>query len=322
MKKISIVTPCHNEEANIGILYKKVKEEFTKLNDYTYEHIFIDNCSKDNTRKELRALALKDKNIKLIFNSGNFGHIRSPYYALFQSTGDAVMLIVADLQDPPELIPKFIESWENGHEIVIGIKKKSLENPLMFLIRKIYYSLLKRVSENELINNFTGFGLYDKKVIEALTQYNEPYPYFRGLISQIGFNKDKIEYIQPKRLHGKTKNNFYTLFDMAMNGFVNNSKIPLRMATFIGFGMGFISFGISMYYLVYKLINWQTFQIGIAPLVSGLFFFASIQLLFIGIIGEYIGAIYTQVKNQPLVIERERINFEGFSKKNSKNSEN
>ena len=310
MKIISILTPCYNEEGNVIELIQRVRDVFSGLGNYKYEHIFIDNNSKDRTREVLIEEAHNDKRVKLIFNAGNYGHIRSPYYGILQASGDAVLPIVADLQDPPELIPDFIEKWEKGFEIVIGIKNKSKENPLMFLLRKIYYRLLNSVSENELISNFTGFGLYDKKVIDALKQYHEPYPYFRGLISQIGFNKDFIYFTQPKRKAGKSKNNFYTLFDMAMLGFVNNTKIPLRIATITGFFLSGISLLVSVFYLVYKILNWNSFSVGMAPLVIGLFFFSSVQLTFIGIVGEYVGAIFTQSKNAPLVIEKERINFD------------
>lgn len=310
MKKISIVTPCYNEEGNVAELISRVKSVFLDLNKYTYEHIFIDNNSTDSTRAILRDAAEKDKNIKLIFNAGNYGHIRSPYYGLLQATGDAVLLIVSDLQDPPELIADFLEKWESGNDIVIGVKNKSKENPLMFLVRKLYYKLVSSVAENELISNFTGFGLYDRKVIDALKRFEDPYPYFRGLISQIGFKKDIVYYTQPKRKSGKTKNNFYTLFDMAMLGFVNNTKVPLRFATLLGFIMSGMSLAVALFYLIYKIIFWDSFSAGVAPLVIGLFFFSSIQLTFIGIVGEYVGAIYTQTKNRPLVIEKERVNFD------------
>ena len=220
------------------------------------------------------------------------------------------MLMCSDLQDPPELIPDFIKKWEEGYKVVIGQKTKSRENWLMFAIRKFYYRLIDRMSETEQIRNFTGFGLYDKVIIDTLKQIHDPYPYFRGLIAEIGFERAIIEYTQPRREHGKSKNNFFTLYDMAMTGFVNHTKLPLRIAVFIGLFTGAISFIIAMFYLVYKLIYWDTFNAGTAPLVVGMFFLASVQLFFIGIIGEYIGAIYTHVKNRPHVIEKERVNFE------------
>jgi len=310
MKKISVVTPCYNEEMNVEKLYSAVKEIFrNSLKKYKYEHIFIDNASKDNTVIELKKIAKHDKNVKIIINARNFGHIRSPYYGLLQANGDAVVMLVADFQDPPQMIADFVHSWEKGNDIVIGVKSKSRENALMFLMRKLYYILIRKFGEIDHIDNFTGFGLYDKNVISVLNKFKDPYPYFRGLIAEIGFRREVIEFVQPKRKAGKTKNNFYTLYDMAMLGFVNNSKIPLRIAAFAGFIFGAISFIVALSYLVMKLVFWDRFQMGTAPVIIGLFFFSSVQLFFIGILGEYIGAIYTQVKDRPLVIEKERINF-------------
>lgn len=310
MKLISIVTPCYNEEKNIKDIYLQVKNVIEALGTYSYEHIFIDNASKDRTVSILKEIAKKDKNVKIIINARNFGHIRSPYHAILQAKGDAVISIAADLQDPPSMITDFIKKWEEGFKIVIGVKSKSEENPVMFAIRKFYYNLIEKYADTEQIKNFTGFGLYDREFVNILREIDEPYPYFRGLITEMGFERAEIEFIQPKRKKGKTKNNFYTLYDMAMLGFVSNSKVPLRMATFIGFSVAIFSLLVALSYFVYKLIFWQRFQLGMAPMVIGIFFFAAVQLFFIGIIGEYIGAIYTQVKNRPLVIEKERINFE------------
>ncbi len=310
MKLISIVTPCFNEEQNVEALYLKVKAIFAILPEYNYEHIFIDNSSSDRTVEILKGLAEKDSRLKIIVNVRNFGHIRSPYYGILQSTGDAVISVVADLQDPPELIISFLKKWEEGYKIVIGTKAKSKENKLMFLIRKIFYNTISQISETDQIKNFTGFGLYDRQFIEILRTLEDPYPYFRGLISELGFQRVEVPYEQPKREKGKTKNNFYTLYDIAMLGFVSYSKVPLRLASFIGFGVSFLSFFVALIYLVYKLIFWSDFSVGIAPLVIGFFFFGGVQLFFLGIIGEYIGVIFTQVKKRPLVIEKERINFE------------
>lgn len=310
MKLISIVTPCYNEEENVTEIYTQMKNVFDDLENYTYEHIFIDNASEDKTVHILREIASTDKKVKVIVNARNFGHIRSPYHAVLQTRGDAVISICADLQDPPSLIKDFIKKWEEGYKIVVGVKSKSEENPIMFFIRKLYYNLIEKYAETEQIKNFTGFGLYDKHFINTLRQLNEPYPYFRGLITEMGFERAEIEFVQPKRKKGITKNNFYTLYDMAMLGFVNHSKVPLRMATFIGFSVAIFSLLVAIGYFIYKLIFWQNFQVGMAPMVIGVFFFAAVQLFFIGIIGEYIGAIYTQVKNRPLVIEKERINFD------------
>jgi len=310
MKLISIVTPCYNEEQNVEILYRQVKDIFDMLPEYHYEHIFIDNSSTDRTVEILKGIASRDPNLKIIVNVRNFGQIRSPYYGILQSKGDAVISLVADLQDPPGLIPEFIQKWEQGFKIVIGTKGKSKENKLMFFIRKLFYKAIAGISETEQVKNFTGFGLYDRKFIDILRQIDEPYPYFRGLITELGFSRIEIPYIQPKRERGKTKNNFYTLYDVAMLGFVSYSKLPLRLASFIGFGVSILRFLVALVYLVYKLIFWSRFTVGIAPLVIGIFFFAGVQLFFLGIIGEYIGAIFTQVKKRPLVIEKERINFD------------
>lgn len=309
MKLISIVTACFNEEENIEKIYGKVKEVFVKLPNYHYEHIFIDNASKDNTVPILKNIAACDKNVKIIVNTRNFGHIRSPFHGLIQANGDAVISIVADLQDPPEMIVPFIRKWEEGWKIVAGIKKYSKESRIMFGIRKLFYTIIGNLSEVEQIRNFTGFGLYDKKVIEILRTINDPYPYFRGLISDIGFEIARIEYTQPKREKGATKNNFYSLFDMAMLGITNHSKVPLRLATMIGFFVSLVSIMVAFGYFIYKLIFWNSFNAGTAPLVIGLFFFSAVQLFFIGMIGEYIGAIHTQVLKRPRVIEKERINF-------------
>ena len=310
MKLISIVTPCFNEEGNIELLSKKIEDLFhNSLKNYDYEHIFIDNNSSDKTISILRKLAKNNKKIKVILNARNFGHIRSPYHGIFQSTGDATVLLVADLQDPPSLIESFIKEWELGFKVVVGVKTKSEENFIMFAIRNFYYRLLEKYSDTEQIKNFTGFGLYDRSFINCIKTLNDPYPYLRGLITELGFERKEIEYTQPIRKKGKTKNNFYTLYDMAMLGFVNHSKVPLRLATFIGFLVALVSIFVAIFYFVYKLIYWDIFTAGTVPMVIGIFFFASVQLIFIGIIGEYIGAIYTQVKQRPLVIEKERINF-------------
>ncbi len=309
MRSISVVTACYNEEDNVRELYQQVKEAFSRLPGYQYEHIFIDNASQDRTVPILKEIAAKDKNVKIIINTRNFGHIRSPFHALLQSSGDAVISIVADLQDPPSLIPDFIKKWEEGYKIVIGVKKQSKESRLMFAVRKLFYNLLGTLSEIEQVKNFTGFGLYDKKIIEILRSIDDPYPYFRGLIADIGYDICRIEYVQPKRKKGRTKNNFYSLYDMAMLGITNYSKVPLRLATMLGFSIAVLSFLVALVYLIYKLIFWQGFQLGMAPLIIGIFFFSAVQLFFIGIIGEYIGSIHTQVLKRPLVIEKERINF-------------
>ena len=311
MKLISIVTPCYNEEDNVEELYQRVKDVISeKLRNYTYEHIFIDNASTDSTVSKLKSIAKRDNNVKIIVNSRNFGHMCSPVHGMFQACGDVIISIVSDLQDPPEMIPQFISEWENGNDIVLAIKKTSEENSLMFKIRKLYYGLLSKLSEIEVFKNYTGFGLYDRKVMDAVKELNDPYPFFRGMIAEVGFKVSKIDYDQPVRLRGITKNNFYTLYDIGMLGIINNSKVPLRMAIFMGVFFGIISLLIGFGYFIAKLLYWDTMSLGVAPLIimSSLMF--SIMLFFIGIIGEYIGAIYTQVLNRPLVFEKERINFD------------
>ena len=310
-KKISIVTPCYNEEPNVEELYRQVKAQFDRLADrYDYEHIFIDNASTDRTVEVLKGIAANDKNVKIIMNAMNFGHIRSPFYGLCQATGDAAMLMVADLQDPPELIPQFIEQWEQGHRVVIGVKNKSKENPVMYALRTSFYKVIKAISETRQVENFTGFGLYDRTFVQLLRSVDDPYPYMRGLVAEYGGDLGEVKFTQPKRLHGKTKNNFYTLYDMAMLGFVNHSKVPLRMASFIGFVCSALSLLVAIVYFVYKLLYWDEFQLGFAPLIIGLFLFASVQLFFLGVVGEYVGSILTQVRRRPLVIEKGRINFD------------
>jgi len=308
-KMISIVTPCFNEEENVEDLYEAIKNIMAGYPNYEYEHIYIDNASTDKTQQILRALAAADFRVKVILNARNFGHIRSPFHGLLQAKGDAVIYMASDFQDPPELIPKLIEKWEQGSKTVVGVKNQSEETPLFFFVRRCYYRLVHSLADIDVIENFTGFGLYDKVVVDFCRTVKDPYPYFRGLISEIGFEIARVEFIQPTRKRGITKNNFYTLYDMAMLGFTSHTKVPLRLATMLGFAVSFVSFLLGLVYLVYKLLFWNHFSVGIAPLVIGLFFFGSIQLFFIGILGEYIGSIHTRVLNRPLVVEDERINF-------------
>jgi glycosyltransferase involved in cell wall biosynthesis len=310
MKLISVVTPSYNEEENIQELYAQVKTVFSEIGQYQYEHIFIDNASTDNTISILKKIAAQDPNVKIIINSRNFGHIRSPYYGLLQAKGDAVISIVSDLQDPPQMIKQFIQKWEEGYKVVIGVKPKSEESRLMFTIRRLGYYWIGRIADVKLIRNFTGFGLYDKEVIRVLHQYDDPYPYFRGMIADIGFDVIEIPYHQPKRKHGFTKNNFYTLYDIGMLGITSYSKIPLRLAVMAGFFLGAVSLLLSIIFFIIKLFFWNTFNAGMAPLMIGLFFFSSVQLFFIGLLGEYISSINTRVMKRPLVVEKERINFE------------
>jgi glycosyltransferase involved in cell wall biosynthesis len=308
MKKVSIVTPCFNEEENIPELYDRIKRVMENQ-PYEYDHIFIDNASVDTSVDILRKLASQDRRVKVILNTRNYGQIRSPYHALMQASGDAVIGMSSDLQDPPEMIPEFIKQWEQGYKVVVGVKTKSEEFGLFYLLRSLYYLVLRKLSDTHLIDNFTGFGLYDKQVVDILRKFDDPYPYFRGLIADIGFEYARIEFTQPRRKRGISKNNFYTLYDMAMLGVTSYTKIPLRLATMLGFISAFLSFLVGLVYLVYKLIDWQNFSLGLAPVIIGLFFMGSIQLFFLGIVGEYIGSIYTLAVRRPLVIEKERINF-------------
>ena len=311
MKKISIVTACYNEEENVEELYRQVKEVMGKVKEkYTYEHIFIDNASEDKTVEILKSIAFDDKNVKIIVNSRNFGHVKSPTYALFQATGDAVISVVADLQDPPEMILDFIHEWENGSDIVLAQKKDSEEHGLMFKVRELYYEILSKLSEVQIFKNCTGFGLFDRKVMDSLKTLDDPYPFFRGMLAEVGYNVKLLPYNQPVRVRGVTKNNFYSLYDMGMLGIINNSKVPLRMAIFMGVFFGILSAVVGVGYFMAKLMFWDTMSLGMAPLLIMTSFMFSVMLFFIGIIGEYIGAIYTQVLKRPLVFEKERINFD------------
>jgi glycosyltransferase involved in cell wall biosynthesis len=307
-KLISVVTPCFNEEENITELHQRIKIVMSGL-VYNYEHIFIDNASTDKTVDMIRSLAKEDTHVKAILNTRNFGHIRSPYHGLLQGSGDAVVILASDLQDPPERIADFIHKWEQGYKAVIGVKTKSQETGLFYFLRTIYYRFLRRLSDVDLIEHYTGFGLYDKQIIMILKGLEDPYPYFRGIIADLGFPLARIEFEQPRRKRGVSKNNFYTLYDMAMLGMTGYTKIPLRIAAMFGFSTAAISFLVGLVYLFYKLLFWQQFSLGSAPIVIGLFFLGSVQLFFLGVVGEYIGAIYTQVMKRPLVIEKERINF-------------
>ena len=278
---------------------------------YDYEQIVLDNASTDNTLAELRKLAAQDPRFKVIVNARNFGHIRSPYYGILQCRGDAVIYLASDLQDPPSLIPQFIAKWEEGYKVVLAQKTKSKESWLFFAVRRLYYWLLNLVNDSgaHLLSNCTGFGLYDKCVVSELRKLDEPYPYLRGLVCELGYSLALVPFVQPVRKRGITKNNFYTLYDNAMTGFTNHSKVPLRLAALGGFVLGMISFVLALVYLVLKLLYWDYFPMGTAPILLAVLFFSSVQLFFIGIIGEYIGAILTQVLKRPLVIEKERINF-------------
>ncbi len=306
---ITVLTPCYNEQENVRVLHERIRRAVDQCPGLTYEHLFIDNASTDGTVGELRSIAAHDSTVRVIVNKRNFGHVRSPYHGLLQAKGEAVIVMASDLQDPPELIPDFVALWREGNEVVVGQKIDSDESSLLFAGRKAYYRLLKRLTDVDLLENVTGFGLYSRRVIEDLRALDEPYPYLRGLVSELGYSIARVPYAQPLRQRGITKNTFYTLYDVAMLGITSHSKVPLRLATMLGFTMSALSFVAGLVYLVYKLVFWERFALGVAPVVIGLFFFASVQLFFIGIIGEYIGAIHTRVSRRPHVIEKERINF-------------
>lgn len=308
-KLLSIVTPCYNEEGNVEELHRQISSVMGSLPEYDWEHLFIDNASQDKTQDILRRLAADDKRIKLIFNNRNFGHIRSPFYAVLQAQGDAVITMASDLQDPPNLIPEFVKKWEGGAKVALGQKIASEETALVFVLRTGYYRLVKKLADIELIEHITGFGLYDREVVEDFRKVDDPYPYARGLISELGYKVALIPYHQPSRKRGLTKNNFYTLYDLAMLGITNHSKVPLRLATLLGFAFSITSLLTAVGYLIYKLMFWYDFPVGQAPVVIGLFFFSSVQLFFIGVVGEYLASIQTQVLHRPLVTEKERINF-------------
>ena len=311
MKTISIVVPCYNEEENVEALADALREMFgTSLPSYEYEIIFIDNDSKDKTREIIRRLAAEDRNIKGIFNAKNFGQFNSPYYGLLQSGGDCAVLIAADFQDPVEMIPKYVKEWENGYKIVIGIKKSSKENPVMYWLRGCYYKMIRALSDVEQIEQFTGFGLYDRKFIQVLRELDDPTPFLRGIVAELGFRRKEIPYEQPRRLAGKTSNNFYRLYDAAMLSVTSYTKAGLRLATIFGGFCCCVSITVALVYLVMKLMYWDRFAAGMAPLLIGMCFLGSVQIFFIGIVGEYILAINARVMKRPLVIEEERVNFD------------
>lgn len=312
MKKVSIVIPTYNEQENVKPISDAIIEILEKtglLKKYDYEIIFIDNKSKDDTRQILKELAHKNTKIKLIFNTRNFGQNRSPYYGLLQSTGDCAILMSADFQDPVELIPQFIMEWENGYTIVSAIKATSKENPVIRLLRSAYYNIIHKMSDTEIIEHFTGFGLYDRSFIEFMKQLDDPTPFMRGVVAEYGSKRKEINFEQPKRRAGKSHNNFFTLYDIAMLSFTSYTKMGLRLATFIGFGIAFLSIIFAIVYLILKIIYWNTFAMGTAPMIIGMFFLGAVQLIFLGLIGEYVLSINQRIMHRPLVIEEERVNF-------------
>lgn len=317
MKKVSILIPCYNEEENVGPMSEAIVNLFSnELTQYDYELIFIDNNSSDKTRDILRMICRNNKKIKAILNAKNFGQFNSPYYGMLQTTGDCTIEMVCDFQDPIELIPQYLEAWEEGYKIVIGIKTSSKENPIMYRLRSLYYKIIRKFSDVEQIEHFTGSGLYDKSFIEILRNLNDPTPFLRGIVAELGYKRKEIPYEQPQRRAGKTHNNFAKLYDAAMLSITSYTKVGLRICTFLGIICGSVSVIIGLIYLVLKLLYWNNFAAGMAPVLIGMFFLGAIQLLFIGFIGEYILSINQRVMNRPLVIEEERINFEGNNEEN------
>jgi len=310
MKLISIVTPCYNEEANVLEMSQKIKSVFKNLPGYKYEHIFIDNKSTDDTARILKTIATEDKRVKVILNVRNFGPGRSCGHAFLQARGDAVIGLACDFQDPPELIPEFISLWEKGYKVVFGQKNKSEENKLMFSVRRLYYGIIQLMAETKQLTNVTGFGLYDRSVVDYFRMMDDPDPYFRGAVTELGYEIGLINYVQPRRRAGKSSYNLVRYIGTAITGLVSTSKTPLRASIYLGFIMSLISLLIAVFYFVMKLIHWYSFDVGFAPILIGVFFFGSVQLACIGILGEYIGAILGRVSKRPLVVESERINFD------------
>ena len=310
-KTISVMIPCYNEEENARPIYEAVRDEFIKnLPEYNYEILFIDNKSKDNTRAVIEEICKEDKNVKAIFNSKNFGQFNSPYYGILNTSGDCTVTICADFQAPVELIPVFVREWEKGYKIVIGRKTKSQENKLVYFLRGCYYKIIRKMSSVEMIEQFTGFGLYDKSFVDTMRNLNDPIPFIRGIVAELGPERKEVEYEQPKRRAGKTSNNWYSLFDAAMLSFTSYTKVGMRVAEFFGFLIAAVSFLIGIGFLIAKLVYWDSFAAGYAPIIITVFFMGGIQLAFLGFIGEYILSINTRVMNRPLVIEEKRINFE------------
>jgi dolichol-phosphate mannosyltransferase len=309
-KIITIVSPTYNEEGNVLLFYSRVNEIIKNISNYQFEFLFIDNASTDETANILKDLAKQDKKIKVILNTRNFGHIRSPYWGIIQSQGDATIYLASDLQDPPELIPKFIDAWESGFKVVLGVKPESKLNFINHQLRKAYYLFLNKISNVSIVKNSTGFGLYDREVLNEVRKINDPYPFLRGIIAELGYEVKQILFLQERRNAGHTKNNFYTLYDIGMLGIISHSITPVRMASLVGFLVGSLSFIFALIFTILKLIYWDSFPLGISPIIIGMFFMFGLILIFIGFLGEYIGSIHTYLQKRPIVVEKERINFD------------
>ena len=309
-KTISVMIPCYNEEENARPIYEAVRDELKKsCSAYDYEILFIDNKSQDRTREIIATICQEDPHVKAIFNAKNFGQFNSPYYGIIHTSGDCTITMCADFQDPVEMIPEFVAEWEKGYKIVIGKKTKSKENPIVYWLRGCYYKLIKKMSSVEMIEQFTGFGLYDKSFVQTLRDLHDPTPFIRGIVAELGPERKEIEYTQPQRRAGKTHNNWYSLFDAAMLSFTSYTKVGMRMAEFFGFGIALISFGFGLFFLVAKLVAWNSFSAGYAPTMIAVFFMGGVQLAFLGFLGEYIMAMNTRIMNRPLVVEEKRLNF-------------
>ena len=315
-KRLSVMIPCYNEEENVRAIYEAVRQQFNEnLPQYEYEILFIDNKSQDQTRDIIRRICSEDKNVKAIFNCRNFGQFNSPYYAITQTSGECCITLCADFQDPPELIPQFVKEWENGYKLVIGVKTKSKESKIMYALRSLYYKAIKKMSDVQQIEHFTGFGLYDKSFVEVLRQLKDPTPFIRGIVAELGGRRKEVPYEQPLRRAGKTHNNWYTLYDAAMLSVTSYTKAGMRIAVFAGLGMALISFLVGLVYLILKLIYWDRFDAGQAPTIIIVSLMCSILLAFMGFLGEYISAINMRMMHRPLVVEEERINFDGKEEK-------
>jgi len=308
-KLVSMISPCFNEEENVDELYRRACSVMSQLPQYDFEYVFIDNASTDRTVEKLKAIAAKDARVRVIVNMRNFGHLRSPYWGIIQTRGDVTVYFASDLQDPPEMVPEFLAAWEEGYKIVLAVKPVSQTNPVVHWLRRSYYRVLDAISEVSVVKDATGFGLYDRSVLDLVREVDDPYPFLRGLICELGFPIKTIAFNQPRRQRGITKNNFYTLYDMAMLGIVSHSVVPIRLAAMFGFATGFLSILVALVFLILKLTLWSRFPIGVAPIVIGMFFMFGVLLLFIGILGEYIASIHNYVRNRPVVVERERVNF-------------
>lgn len=308
-KIITIVSPTYNEEENVLLFYSRVNEVIKNISNYQFEFLFIDNASTDETANILKDLAKQDKKIKVILNTRNFGHIRSPYWGIIQSQGDATIYLASDLQDPPELIPKLIDAWESGFKVVLGVKPESKLNFINHQLRTAYYHALNKISNVTIVKNSTGFGLYDREVLNEIRKINDPYPFLRGIIAELGYEVKQIPFLQERRAKGHSKNNFYTLYDIGILGIISHSITPIRMASLLGFLVGSLSFVFAFIFTMLKLIYWDSFPLGISPIIIGMFFMFGLILIFIGLLGEYVGSIHTYLKKRPIVIEKERINF-------------